>query len=433
MSLDPRLVKIHEALEEYTKSGVLDHVASATPADPNDNTGPEIGSGNRFMLRSELMDLRGRLMKKSTPELLAMFADQAMRKDLGVPIDQWVANSNNPQAYLDALQRKGGEGQLVLKAMDTAGAGALIRQDLEPLLYPLFVRNFPAWDRINKIPANGLLHSWNKITSFGDAQFMPELGTVTDDQNTYERAFTNVGVLARRVGVSFKAGFAVQQGGAGYSLETEELTGGLRAMAHKLQKTIFQGQSTDSGGTADSEAGAYDANAFTGLRSLLNTGSAVAANLTGATPDSITEKINDAVVPIVDNGGAPSVVFIRANEHNIWNKQQLEIVRIMDRIDFVPGIRVPAVATSAGDLPLVPVPGDSIGHYDRSAKDTADIYTVDESSLSLPYLGSDSIQVLDIPVGVGGQLVHYYIIWIMVGLALKTDLWSNKVRAQLEA
>lgn len=434
MTLDPRLVKIHEALEEYTKSGLLDKAAAPTlaPANLDDNTGPEVG-GNHFMSRSDLMDLRSRLMQKSAPQLMAMFADQAMRKDLGIPVDQWVAGQPNQQAYLDALQRKGGDGQIVLKAMDSAGAGPLIRQDLEPILYALFVKNFPAWDRINKVPANGLLHAWNKITSFGDAQFMPELGTVTDDQNTYERANTNVAVLARRVGVSFKAGFAVQQGGAGYNLESEELTGGLRAMAHKLQKTIFQGQSTDSGGDADNELGAYDANGFTGLRALLNTSAAVNANLTGATPDKITEKINDSVVPIVDNGGAPSVVFIRANEHNIWNKQQLEIVRIMDRIDFVPGIRVPAIATSAGDLPLVPVPGDSIGFYDRSAKDTADIYVVDETSLSLPYLGSDSIQVLDIPVGVGGQLVHYYIVWIMVGLALKTNLWSNKVRAQIEA
>lgn len=42
-----------------------------------------------------------------------------------------------------------------------AGSGltdgsALIRQDLEPTLYALFVKVFPAWERIAKGPSNGL-------------------------------------------------------------------------------------------------------------------------------------------------------------------------------------------------------------------------------------------------------------------------------------
>ena len=431
MSLDPALVKIHEALEEYTKSGALDKVGNELPAA---TAGPSDQSGPIVMSRTDRLALRKEMMTKSNAELLAMFADQAMRQDVGVPVGTWLGAQND--AYFAALQNRP-EGALVLKAADTGSASALIRQDLEPILYPLFVRNFPAWDRLMKVPANGLVHSWNKITSFGDATFMSELGTVTDDQNVYENATTNIGVLARRVGVSFKSQFAVQQGGAGYNLESEELTGGLRAMAHKLQKTIFQGNSSASGGTATSEDGLYDANAFTGLRSLLTAKDTDIdiSDATFADKDSITMGVNDAVVSPINNGGSPSVVYIRADEHNVWNKQQLEIVRIMDKIEFIPGIRVNAVATSAGDLPLVPIPGDSIGHYTNSAnsKDSADLYAVDEGSISLPYLGSDSIQVLDIPVGVGGQLVHYYILWIMVGLALKTDLWSAKVRMQLAA
>jgi hypothetical protein len=302
----------------------------------------------------------------------------------------------------------------------------------------VFVRNFPMWDRINKKPANGLTHSWNQITDFGDATFMSELGTVTDDQNTYNRETTNVSVLARRVGVSFKSQFAVQQGGAGYNLEQEELTGGLRAMAHKLQKTIFQGNAAVSGHAATDEYGAYDANAFTGLRQLL-IAKDVDIDISDATfadKDSITMGIDDAIVPIVNNGGMPSLVVGRADEHNVWSKQQLEIVRIQaPRVEFIPGVQVTGIMTSAGQLPFLMVPGDSIGHYTNAAnsKDSADIYVLDENSLALPYLGSDSIQVLDIPVGVGGQLVHYYILWVMVGLELATTLWSEKVRAQIGA
>lgn len=436
--IDPQLQKIHEALEEYTRSGALDSLNSAPPAAA---AALEAG-GPTVMSRSDMQELRSRLFRKSVPELMAIFADQAQRTDTGVPLAAWMAGSGNPYAINEALNAKTADATMVRKAMDTGGAAALIRQDLEPVLLALFVKQFPAWERINKIPANGLLHSWNKITSFGDAQFMPELGTVTDDNNTYERASTNIGVLARRIGVSLKSGFAVTAGGAGYNLEQEELTGGLRAMAHKLQKTIFQGNSTASGGTASSEDGAYDANAFDGLRKLLalRDTDIDLSDATFSNRDDITSGIDDATVSITNNGGAASVIYIRADEHNQWNKQQLPIVRVMDKTEFVPGIRVPAVATSAGDLPLVPIPGDSIGSYDAAGsghgvagKESADIYVVDESTLSLPYLGSDGIVTLDIPIGVGGQLVHYFIMFCMFGLQLKTDLFSAKVRAQIEA
>jgi hypothetical protein len=432
-NLDPNLVKVYEALEEFTKSGALDKLNSAPPptAGTNDNAGP------RLMSKMDQIELRQRLVRKSVPELMAIFNDQAARSDQGVPFGSWLANSGNPLAISQTMQRQTPDAQLLTKAVDSAGASALIRQDLEPVLYALFVKQFPEWDRIQKKPANGLLHAWNKITSYGDAQFMPELGTVTDDNNTYVRASTNVAVLARRVGVSLKSQFAVQQGGAGYDLEQQELTGGLRAIAHKLQKTIFQGNAAVSGGTASDENGAYDANGFTGLRQLLASRAydIDISSTTITSQDGITEGIGDAVVSIVNNGGQPSVVLIRADEQNAWTKQQLPIVRIMDKVEFVPGLRVPAVATPAGDLPLVAIPGDSIGHYTNSAnsKDSADIYVVDESTLALPYLGSDGIVTLDIPIGVGGQLVHYFILYCMFGLELATDLFSAKARAQLAA
>lgn len=432
MSIDPTLLKIQEALDEFTRSGELDKVAS--PAAPP--AGPDVGSGgNYYMTRSDSFEMKQRLLTKSEPELLAIFNEQAQRTDVGVPLGTWLANAGNPAAINRALSAGTPDANLLLKAMDSAGAGALIRQDLEPVLAALFVKQFPAWERIRKIPANGLVHAWNQITDFGDAQFMPELGTVTDDNNTYVRATTNIAILARRVGVSLKSQFAVTAGGAGYNLEQEELTGGLRAIAHRLQVTIFQGNATESGGTANDEDGAYDANAFTGLRQLLKN-DANAIDLSDATfsdRDDITTGINAAVLPITNNGGRASVIYMRPDEYNQWNQQQLPIVRIMDRNEFVPGVRVSAVASSAGDLPLVVVPGDSIGTYDFAGKESADIYVVDENDLAMPYLGSDSITVLDIPIGVGGQLVHYFVLFCMFGLQLKTTLWSHKVRAQLEA
>ena len=45
----------------------------------------------------------------------------------------------------------------------------------------------------------------------------------------------------------------------------------------------------------------------------------------------------------------------------------------------------------------------------------SDIYLLDENSISIPYLGSDGPTVLDIPMGVSGQLTHLFIIFGMFG------------------
>jgi len=369
--------------------------------------------------------------------LHAVIGEQAAKEGVGIPLAQWMHHGGNANAIQAALNQNTPDAQFLKKAMDSAGAGALIRQDLEAPLLALFVKRFPAFQRIRKIPANGLVHAWNKITDYGDAQFMPELGTVTDDNNTYERATTNIGILARRVGISLKAGFAVNAGGGGWNLEQTELEGGLTAIAHKMQKTIFQGNATASGGTAANEYGEYDPNAFTGLRQLLMN-SAEDADVSDASPDNwddMTSAVAAGVVTTTDAGGtAPSIVYLRNSEFQKWNQQQMPLVRIVrDSAEFVPGIRVPAIATPAGDVPLVPVAGDSIGHYDFNGKDTADAYVLDESTLALPYLGSDSITTLDIPIGVAGQLVHYFIVFCMFGLELRTDLFNRKIRFQLEA
>lgn len=434
MTMDPDLKKIQDTLDDIVRTSALDKLNDSPP--PVAVPGNSGGTSNRFMQRSDLIEMRNRMVTKSESELMALLNEQASRKDQGVPFATWAAHSGNSQAIYEALPQN----PELQKAVDSASAGALIRQDLDPIVHALFVKKFPAWDRFRKIPSNGLVHAFNTLDSYGDAQFMTELGTVVDDQNVYSRHTANVAVLARRVGVSLKSQFAVQQGGAGYNLEELEIGGALTAMAHKLQKTIFQGNASASGGTATNEYGAYDANAFDGLRLLLrNNPNNVDLDISSTTLTNrgdITTAINEAVANIGNAGGSPSVVYSRFAEHTEWNRQNLQFVRIInanDRVNFVPGVDVTAIASNQGILPFVGVPGDSIGSYDNPSKDTADIYVLDESGIVMPYLGSDSITTLDIPIGVAGQLVHYYIVYIMIGLALISPVWQAKVQAQFEA
>lgn len=382
----------------------------------------------KYLKSSDIYELRQELKKKSTADLWHLFNLQASKPDTGVPINAWMAAGG--RALGDALAMNPD----ITKTLDSGGAAALIRQDLEPVLYELFIRVFPYWDRIAKEPANGLVHAYNQVSSYGDAQFMTELGTVTDDVSTYVRKTTPISVIATRRGLSLKSQYAVLQGGAGYNAEQQELRGGLLAIAHKLQKTIFQGNATVSSGTATTEDGAYDANSFDGLRRLLNTANAVNADPIKATPDNIANLVYTASTNAMQNAGNPGIMYCEPAVKQLLSAQLTDQVRFAEtRVEVVPNVIVQGVNTQFGDLGLVGIPGDSVGEYlPTSASGTAwsDIYMLDESVISMPFLGSESVQVLDIPIGISGQLTHLFILFVMAGLAVKAPLFSSKIRVR---
>lgn len=384
--------------------------------------------------------LHEELSRKSSSELTALFSAQLRKRDAGVPLDSWLgAGGYTLQNALGQLQSSGVSLD-VAKAIDTAGVSVLIRQDLEPLLYQVFVRQFPFYDRIAKEPANGLVHAFNRITAYGDAQFMPELGTVTDDVSTYERATTNVAILATRRGVTLKSQFAVAAGGMAWSPEAIEMQGGLRSIAHKMQQTIFGGQAEDSDGTSSNELGAYDVNGFTGLRHILNSARAkeVDPSTNPTTSGNIRRAVDAAILEMIQQGAVgPWDIWSNPGEKVTFDEQQDANVRIMEASQrgATVGVVAQAVNTVGGQIGWNIVPGDSIGAYERedwegsgSPQDVRDVYITDMSGISLPYLGTPGPTVLEIPVGISGQLTRLFIIFMMNGMAVKVPQFSNKVR-----
>ena len=425
------------------------NVATPITKGIEDQGTPAPADHRRYITPMERLELSETLRTKSDAHLGQLFTTQAREKNQGIPLDLWLNTAGfATQNAFDGLSRELQPD--VMKALDTAGATALIRQDLEPVLYEVFVRQFPAYDRMAKEPANGLLHAWNQITSYGDAKFMAELGTVTDDTSVYARRNTNVAILATRRGISLKSQFAVMAGGMNYNPEALELQGGLRSMAFRMQKTIFEGQSADSGGTASNELGLYDADAFTGLRSILNTANAYnfdPATYTGtiatAATGSFRNAIDAALLPIVEAGGIkPSILWGTPYEKTTFNQQQDPSIRLVgpNYVNIGVGATAETFNTIAGELPFGVVPGGAINFYTytgstingvASGSKVRDLYILDESTITLPYLGSPGPTVLEIPVGISGQLTHLYIIFLMNGLACKVLPWNNKVRVKV--
>ena len=425
-----------EALNDSPSTAAPTTVKGVGDGLGDDKVGQAIRS--RLQSEDELETIRAALKGKTDRELNVLFAKQASRQDTGVPLLEWLSRGGTS---LNQQFDKIGEEVApdVAKAIDSGTASALIRQDLEPVLYELFVRRFPLFDRIDRIPANGLVHAYNQMTSYGDADWIGELDTVTDDRGTYVRQITNVGILATRRGVSLKSQFAVLQGGGGWNPERLELQAGMRAMASRFQKTMLMGNWSDPAGTLNNEAGPYDDDSFDGLRKILNTASAI--NVDPATnPDttgSIRRAVDAAVLPITEAGGNPSIILGAPTELVTFDEQQDDKIRIVrtDGGSVTVGVRANSVETLNGPLTFMNVPGGAISSYvatgTYSGNTVRDLYVLDESAMAVPYLGSSSPTVLEIPIGVSGQLTHLFIIFFMGGLAVQAPTWSNKIRVKV--
>lgn len=447
-SLGHDLDALKEMIGELAKTP--QPIPSAPGTTEGISDGATVNTSRSLMTQTDIFEMRKMLSQKSERDLHTMFAMQARKRNTGIPLEAWIAAGGAPRSAAYENMATSGVDPEVQKLLDTSGGTALIRQDLEPILYELYVRQFPAWDRMPKEPANGLVHTYQRQTDFGAAVFMGELGVVTDDEGAYERATTNVAVVATRRGVSLKNQFAALQSGSGFNPLNLELRAGMRAIAKTMQDQMFSGTSTDSGGTSASELGAYDANAFTGLRSILNTARVV--NVDPATnPDtsgSIRRALADAATQIMQAGGtAPSIIWANPLDIDTYSEQQEAKQRFSGQqtVEIAPGVIVDGVMTSFGRLGLGPVPGNSIGSYTYATAsslglaangltdqdDVRDMYLIDEQTVSLPYLGSEGPTVLDIPIGVAGQLTHLYIIFGMWGFAVKAVPFSNKIRIKV--
>jgi|WetSurSiteA1Bulk_404760.scaffolds.fasta_scaffold10023_2 hypothetical protein len=391
--------------------------------------------GRSILSFEDQLEVRSALRGRTNQELFKLFAYQSNQTGKGIPLDAWLyaGGAARQDLWGNAMGRE--ITPEVQKLLDTGGAAPVIRQDLEPILYELFVREFPAFDMFAKEPANGLTHTYQQTTGYGDAKFMSELGTVTDDVSAYARQTTNVAIIATRRGVSLKSQFATIQSGSGFNPEQLEMTGGLRAIAHRMQSQIFSGHATDSGGDSTNELGEYDANAFTGLRSILNTGRVKNADprAVSAPAGVLRTAWNQACVEIMQAGpGRPGVIFL-----NPWDKETFDAAQDQNimytnqpLVNVAVGVTTNTVNTIFGALPLFPIPGDAISAYTAisPAESVRDSYLLDMSSMSLPYLGSEGITTLEIPIGVSGQLTKLYIFFGMFGLAVKAPTYSNKVR-----
>jgi hypothetical protein len=397
-----------------------------TVADPRDAT----YSIRRQQQIDELLKLNIQQLDRRLNFMLN--STEAIRDDHNISqkyMGEMIKGASTPD-----LLRKG-----ILDSTSGTTGNVLIRQDLEPILYALFVKTFPVFERLQKGQANGLVHAFNQITSpdssAAQSTIISELGTVNYVSSSYQRGTAPIAVFATGRGVGIKELAAVSAGGAPYDPQKTELANGMIKLASDVQYTILQGNaSTSSGASASAELGAYNANGFDGFRSILGSVGTYSSNnaiQTDIGSLNMLETLQTVAAKSAQAGGNPSLVLMSMNAKQALDIEQQNNQRYNnDMVEIIPGVRCNRVAWANGELTIVPIPGNTLGTYNRTSDNALveDIYVLDEMGIFLRWLYSESFTVLQIPTGVDGALSNRFIIFGMYGMEMAAPLYSGKAR-----
>ncbi len=424
MSEEHDINAVVERLDEI-KAGVAGLQQPPTASEAAADEAHEDGGTVRGVQKVRALDIekvRAKALSLPPAQLKAAIRDQleyGSQQGAGIPFAAW-ANKETAAKMI-------GDPELA-KFIDTVSGNVLIRQDLEPLIFAAFVRRFPAFARVDKVPANGLVHSFQRVDARPAATFIAETAAVPDSQSVYTRATSNIAVLALRVGTSLKQSLSVAAGGMPWNTEQQEISFGIEAIAAQLQQTYLQGNATIVGGTLNTVDGLYDANSFDGLRRTIP-----AANIRALGTDTILEGLNQADALAVNLGGMSSVVMLRVTDAVQFENELQPFRRFIEseRVEVVPGLpMVTGVNLSgSGVVPVIKVPGADWTVYTVGADaGISDAFILDESVVSMPYLGSDTPTVIELPLGVTGALTKLYILVGMFGVAVRVPNFTAKLR-----
>jgi hypothetical protein len=374
--------------------------------------------------REDLQEKFAAWQPRDIYKAMAVQAIEGAKHGAGVPFDRYSTAIES----LIARSKQGTPSPLVQKLLDSAGAGALIRQDLEPMVHALFVKTFPAYDAIGQKPSNGLVHAYQQVTTPGDADFIGETQVVPSHTSTFVQQTTPIAIVGSERAVSLKSQAAVDAGGMNFNLGQEELENAVTSIIRKIQETTLKGNYQVAAGTDSTVDGPYDALSFDGFRRVLEANKVL--QLSG---EPFLNVLRHAVREAGDNGGFPTLALLDYRVKDNLENQQIAAWRAnAPQVEVAPGLRVNAINTPVGELGLVGVPGrffgPTAGYDDGGGNLVVDVYTLDTSRVSYVYLGSPGITVIELPTAVSGALTRQFIAFSMIGLEVAAPSFCAKAQ-----
>jgi len=374
--------------------------------------------------REDLQEKFASWQPRDIYKAMTVQAIEGAKRGAGIPFDRY-------STAIESLVARGNQGQstpLVQKLLDSAGAGALIRQDLEPMIHALFVKVFPAYDAIGQKPSNGLVHAYQQQTTPGDAAFIGETQVVPSHTSTFVQQTTPIAIVGSERAVSLKAQAAVDAGGMNFNLGQQELESAVVSIIRKIQETTLKGNYQVPAGTNATVDGPYDALGFDGFRRILEANKTL--QLAG---EPILNVVRHAVREAGDNGGFPTLALLDYRVKDNLENEQIAAWRVQaPQVEVAPGLHVNRLNTPTGELGLVGVPGrffgPTAGYNDGSANMVVDVYAIDPAHVSYVYLGSPGITVIELPTAVSGALTRQFIAFSMCGLEVAAPALCAKAQ-----
>jgi hypothetical protein len=366
----------------------------------------------------------------------------------GMPFYEWLsASPSGGQKTAIALNEAaakgvfGQGGEIIRRALDVASGGPLIRTDIDPLIYEAYLRSFPAYEVIRRIPANGIVHTYNQRTAPGTASTINDLGdmsTVATNSTYGQVQSSHIATIVSPRAIGLKLRYAVQQSGMNYNLDGDEnleITGAMSAIAKTSQTLMLQGNSSTAAKTLDDEEGLTDAKGFDGLRPILK---GAGTSINKAAGESYVDAINRAVGQIINAGGNVQQLLVLLSVAVRFNVN-LELQQFLRVNDRTPAGGVDTALSANGIVTLgewltrmLSVPaaaqGEGLGYYNYNAQVTEDVNIIDPMGMAFAYLGSGTPVILELPVGFNNQLSQVYYPFIMHGLVVFISAFHRKVR-----
>lgn len=336
----------------------------------------------------------------------------------------------------------GSNSEVVMKDLDVTSGAALIRTDIEPLLWEAYLREFPAAEQIGSIPSNGLVHTYDVRTAIPQAVTLNNIGDFSGafSNSTFVRqAMSNIAIIASPTAIALKLALAVRQSGmTSFNLEGSnnlEVMGAMTAIARKNQSLMLQGNQSTAAKTLDDEEGLYDAQGFDGLRTILK---AAGTSITKAGGDTYRSLLRRAAAQIRNSGGsARNIIALMSEGVEIELDKELEtFYRITNgRPQGGVDTNLSANGYQLGSKHLsqiVTVPSDSqssgMGYYTFAATATEDIDVLDTTGIKFAYLGSPTPTMLELPMGYNNKLSRVFVPFLMNGLVVHIAGFQRKIR-----
>lgn len=401
----------------------------------------------------------------SLDEVKADLKGQMKNTTDGIPF--YGDTFDNQHLMVDAIYKSLSSGRMMdgrvnpLVTKDVLGTigGAqpvTIRTDIVPHLINMFVDRFPFFDTIEKVPANGLSHTWDLITDYDptDASFVDDFTAATPGKSSYAQQATLIAISLAERGSTFRMRLAEQQSGMRYDgkdASQREVANGVLALAHLHQKASFQGEKATAGKTGLDEYGTYYPFGYDGFRGILgNPGNAFATYYPGGeVPIAIDQGVSTVQASIEAIGQAVTDAGGSLNDYTAWmnyraySKISAEAGNLL-RINAGPsatstayGVSIDYLLMGNTEVGIKLVPGDSVGNYVPATGAYAgtagctDIDFINSNEVQMACLGPDAPFVIEIPMGVDGTLTSRFLVAFLASLIVMAPAKQAKLRIGL--